>query len=288
MGRIRSMTGFGRAEGDAPGRRITVEVRSLNHRYLEVGLRAPRELLHLDPELRKAVKGTCSRGKVDVFVTIHESSATIAIDPERARQAADALAGLAEVVGDSVRLEHVLSIPEVFQRNETEHLEEVDEALMDIVRAALDRMVREREVEGSVLAQDLLDRIDSLEAIRDNISDLAHLVPEKALSQISDFLEKLDLRGQLDPQRLEAEVALLAQRADVTEELTRLAAHLASLRSTLNEGGAVGRRLDFVVQEVHREINTIGAKAGITEVSSLIVQFKTELEKLREQVQNIE
>ncbi len=287
-GPIRSMTGFGRAEEDGPGGTITVEIRSLNHRYLEIGLRAPREFLHLDQRLRRAVKSRCARGKVDVFITLEERPGSLTVDLEHARQAAQTLAEIAHIVNDSVRLEHLLTIPEVFQKESPTSLEGTAEAILSTTEVALDNLVRQREEEGHALAEDLLGRTGVLEGLRNGIADLARLVPEKAVSQMEAFLEGLELGTKVDSQRLEAEIALMAQRADVTEELTRLAAHLDSLRGAMREGGTVGRRIDFIVQEIHREINTIGSKAATPEVSSLVVDFKTELEKLREQVQNIE
>ena len=287
-GRIRSMTGFGRAEREGPAGGVTVEVRSLNHRHLEVGLRAPREFLHLDSRLRKAVKDRCSRGTVDIFVALEEGSGLPAIDLDRARQTAESLAEVASIVGDSVRLEHVLSVPDVFQKGVSGALEGTADAVVAATEAALDGLLRQREEEGRVLAEDLLKRIGGLEDIKDQISGLARLVPEKVADQITGFLEKLDSGNRMDPQRLEAEIALLAQRADVTEELTRLDAHLDSIGETISRGGTAGRRIDFFVQEIYREINTIGSKAGIADISSLVVDFKTELEKLREQAQNIE
>lgn len=285
---IASMTGYGRSTGESPLGRVTVEIRSLNHRYLDVSVRVPRTLMLLDPEIRSLVRDRVSRGKVEVFVTLEEQPQDLAIDTARALKIAGSLQEVAGNIGDTVRLEHILMAGEVITSREVEAGPEVASVVLSTVGSALDSLVAHRVLEGQALARDIKGRAEELESITDRIEGLAPEVTERVRQQAGRFLSELDLGEHVDPQRLEAEVALLSQRSDISEEITRLKAHLASFSVTLSTGGVAGRRLDFLVQEIQREVNTIGSKSSHPAISELVVDFKTSLEKIREQAQNIE
>jgi len=282
------MTGYGRSTGETAFGRITVEVRSLNHRHLDMMVRVPRTLMHLDPEIRNMVRDRVSRGKVEVFLTLEDRPLDFVIDVERALAVARTLDNVASSIGDKVRLEHVLAAGEIVQTSEREVDEEIISVVVQTADQALGNMVDHRQEEGKALAKDLLSRMDELSEIYSNIEDLAPEAALKARQNMNQFLEDLDLGERVDPQRLEVEIAMLAQRSDIAEEITRLRTHQDSFREALSGGGVVGRRLDFLIQEIQREINTIGSKSGIPEISERVVDFKTGLEKIREQVQNIE
>ncbi|NOY86397.1 MAG: YicC family protein [Deltaproteobacteria bacterium] len=285
---LRSMTGYGRDVYDTSNGSVTVEIRSLNHRFLDLSFKAPREYLYLDPGIRQMVRKKLSRGKVEIFVSIKGGLSGLTVDIERAKEIARFLADVAEIVDDRVGLEHLLAFGDIIRPGDDGDRESTAEAIENAARGALDQLVSHREEEGKALVEDLEPRISLMREIMDRINPLARSVPERSRRQITEFMEGIELNGRIDPQRLEAEVAILAQRVDVSEELTRLSTHLDAMTDTLRAGGAVGRRLDFIIQEIQREINTIGSKAGIMGVSSLIVDFKSELEKIREQIQNIE
>jgi len=282
------MTGYGRSTGESESGRITAEVRSLNHRHLDVVVRAPRTMLHLDPEIRSMAREYVSRGKVEVFLTLEDRPPEFVVDARRALAVARSLEAVASALGDKVRLDHLLAAGEIVQTSEGEIGESVRSVILDTVGGAFEQMVEHRYAEGRALAQDLGTRMDELSTITTRVEEMAPDAPRRARQSMVEFLRDLDLGEKVDPQRVDMEVALLAQRSDIAEEIIRLRTHLESFRQTLSAGGVAGRRLDFLIQEIHREINTIGSKSGITEISRWVVDFKTGLEKVREQVQNIE
>jgi len=282
------MTGYGRSTGETAFGRITVEVRSLNHRHLDVMVRAPRSVMHLDPEIRKMVRERVSRGKVEVFLVLEDRPLDFVIDTDRALDVAKALENVAVSIGDKVRLEHILAAGEIVQTSEREIDEDITSVILQTASQALGSMVEHRHDEGKALAQDLVSRMEDLNTISNGIEEMAPEAPLRARENIIKFLADLDLGERVEPQRLEVEVAMMAQRSDIAEEITRLRTHQDSFREALSGGGVIGRRLDFMIQEIQREINTIGSKSGIPEISQRVVDFKTELEKVREQVQNIE
>jgi len=285
---VASMTGYGRSTGETGLGRVTVEVRSLNHRHLDVMVRAPRSVMRLDPEIRSMVRERVSRGKVEVFLVLEDRPLEFVIDCDRALNVAKALENVAASIGDKVRLEHILAAGEIVQTGEREVDDEITSVVIQAAGQALEHMVEHRHEEGKALALDLIDRMDDLYTISKGIEGLAPDVTKRARQNMIQFLTDLDLGERVEPQRLEMEVAILAQRSDITEEITRLRTHQDSFREALSKGGVIGRRLDFLIQEIQREINTIGSKSGIPEISEKVVDFKTGLEKVREQVQNIE
>jgi uncharacterized protein (TIGR00255 family) len=285
---VASMTGYGRSTGETGAGRITVEVRSLNHRHLDMMVRAPRSLMNLDPEIRNMVRENVSRGKVEVFLILEDRPLDFSIDADRALNVAKALDKVASAIGDKVRLEHILAAGEIVQTSEREVDEEIISVVLQTAGQALANMVEHRHEEGRALVRDLVSRMDELTSIYNIIEEIAPDAPLRIRQNITQFLVDLELGERVEPQRLEMEIALLAQRSDVTEEITRLRAHQESFRDALSGGGVIGRRLDFLIQEIQREINTIGSKSGVPEISERVVDFKTGLEKVREQVQNIE
>jgi len=285
---VASMTGYGRSTGETVSGRVTVEVRSLNHRHLDVAVRTPRSCISLDPEIRNLVREQVARGKVEIFVTLEDRPPDFKVDTERALEVAKVLEEIAKTVGDSVKLEHLLAVGEVVQTREIEVDDELTSGTLRTAADALEEMLKHRCEEGRALAADLRSRMDDLGSISRAIEDKAPEAAIRARRNMIQVLEELDQKGRMDPQRLEMEVAILAQRSDISEEILRLKTHEASFRDTLEKGGVIGRRLDFLIQEMQREINTIGSKSGVPEISEWVVDFKSGLEKVREQVQNIE
>lgn len=294
------MTGFGRGVAEHGGTRATVDVRTVNHRFLDIKLRGS-----LAPALEEAigsrVRAAIERGSVAVSVHVARAaaSAAVRIDADAARAAHEQLAELARMLGiPGPDLALVLAQPGVVVAAEEGPRDDSDQpTVLAALDAALAQLSEMREVEGAALARELLDRLDELGALRAQIERLAAEIPERIQRRLQQRLERLlhdaasDGRGAaaaLDPGRLAQEVALLAERADVTEELVRLASHLDQARALVTGSGASGRRLDFLVQEIGRELNTIGSKSAATEISSTIVEAKAVLEKVREQVQNVE
>jgi uncharacterized protein (TIGR00255 family) len=292
---IRSMTGFGSATAEVAGGRLSVEIRSVNHRFSEVLIRTPRDLSSLEDRARAVVQERIRRGRVDVVITRDEGARrprTVRADSELAQAYARALRDLANVVGagGQVTIDQIASMPDVLRvEDERPDLESWWRTLEGAVRAATEQLVAMRIAEGERLAVDLVARITELErtaeAVAARSGDVVRAHHERLQARIAELLGEVPV----DPARIASEVALFADRSDISEELTRLRSHLVQFRqSVLDEDGAVGRKLDFVLQEMGRETNTIGSKANDLEITRAIIAMKSALESLREQIQNVE
>ena len=292
--RLFSMTGFGQAEAQVPGARISVEVKSVNHRYLDAAVKAPREYAALEPRLLEMVRGRVKRGKVDVFV----SRKPDASDPSAVRADVDLARGLhralqtiaAELgVNAAVSLDTLAGWHEIVTVGATSVDPEKERAgVEDALGRALDRIRVMRTDEGTRLADDIRARIGELRALTASAKQRAPKVVEDQRAKLKERLARLLADTSLEPARLEQEVAILADRADVHEELVRLESHLQALDATLAGGGEVGRRLDFLLQEVGRETNTLGSKANDVELGRIVVELKAVAERIREQAANLE
>ncbi len=287
-----SMTGFGRAGADAAGRRLVIEVRAVNHRFLDLKLRLPWGGAELEARIGAAVRKRVDRGALSINISEDAAARAPAVHANLPLAMAihAALVELADALGaPPPGLDAVLAQPGVLVVGEpTTAIDELWAALEPALDAALVALAAERAREGAALAADVLARVANLERLAAELGRLAAAGPEAARKRLTDRLAKLLGEGQVDPQRLAQEVALLADKADVSEELTRLTAHLGELRALCSAPGPVGRKLDFLLQEVGREINTTGSKSQATEIARLIVDAKAELEKIREQIQNVE
>lgn len=294
MAVARSMTGFGAAEAATPTGRYAVEVRSLNHRFCEIVVRIPRDLAPLEERVRALVQDRVLRGRVEVAIMRENYSKrprTVKTDLELAQAYVSALHDLKRAlsISGSLDLSVLLSLPEIVRvEEEKEDLEAAWPAIAEGVGAALDRLVAMRESEGAQLAADIQRRIDRLEGLMDEIAGRAPRVVEEYRDRLARRIAELAPGVAVDPGRLATEVAVFAERSDISEEITRFRSHLRQFRSTLGTPGAVGRTLDFIVQELGREINTIGSKANDLEIAQRVIAVKGELESLREQIQNLE
>lgn len=294
-GLVRSMTGYGAASADAPTARVTVEIRGVNQRYLDVRVAAPREYAAWEAIIRDRVRAVAQRGRVDVTV------GRVAV-PARRRYAVEVRLDLARTyvkalrdlsrslqLDSTVGLSDLLRLPDLFEVSERPpDLGPEKQALLRGLGAALRAFDGERRREGEHLRRDMARRVARL---RQMTAGVRRRLP-RALAALRGQVEERFLRlvggTEVDPTRIAQEVAVLADRSDVTEELVRLEGHLAALAAALGARGPVGKRMEFLLQEVHRELNTTGAKAGDREVGELVLGAKGEVEKLREQVQNVE
>ncbi len=293
---IRSMTGYGRAEASGPRLSVSVECRSVNHRHLDIALKLPRALAVYEPDARRLVQAAVERGRVDVSVTLTPagggSLGTLSVNTAQAREYEAAARTLADELGltPSLRIEWLLAQPGVLVRDAEPAVspEEGWTLLAQGLEAALADLVARREAEGKALAQELGTLHQMLEA---GVALIVARVPAGQARRATRFRERVQaLLSEIpvDQGRLATEVAALAERADITEELARLRVHLGELRARIDEGGTVGRPLDFLIQEINREVNTVGSKADDLEISQAVIAAKATLEKIREQVQNIE
>jgi uncharacterized protein (TIGR00255 family) len=290
---IRSMTGFGAGRGSAAGEELDVEVRSVNHKFCEVKVRLPRELAALEVDAAKAVRERLARGGVDVTVRRAGGGGAIAprVDVALAEAYARAFADVQARLGlpGAVTLADVVGAEGVIRLDERAlDLEAAREGLRAALAAALDALVAMRAREGEALARDVAGRLDAVEALVARGAELVPQTVEHHRARLAERIEELTRGIALDPARLAQEVALFADRTDVTEEVTRLRSHLAQARALLSGAEPAGRKLDFLVQEMHREVNTIGSKSQSAEIAAIVVAAKAEIERMREQVQNVE
>lgn len=290
---MKSMTGYGRCKIEEDGREMTVEVKSVNHRFLDVSCRLARHLSFLDDAVRAGVSARLARGHVDVFVTYanqREDAKAVYVDTALALAYRRAYEQLGEALGQRVEipLAEYASMPDVLTVQEREEDQDAVRALFErALDGALDGLCAMREREGENLRRDLLEKADNLEALRAQIALRAPQVVDEYRDKLRQRMAAL-VEGEIDEARLLTEIALFADRAAIDEELVRLLSHIGQLRAAAGEGQSVGRKLDFLTQEMGREVNTIGSKASDAEIARLVVAAKGEIEKLREQVQNVE
>ncbi len=293
---ICSMTGYGRAEASGPRLALTVEVKSVNHRHLDVALKLPRAMSSLEPDARRLVQSTVQRGRVDVAVSllpVEGSAATpLSVDLVQAREYAEVAQRLADelnLVGGPT-VPWLLEQPGVITREAEPSLtpEEARPLFESALKQALGEMVARREAEGEALRRELGALSADLATQVDVIAERAPAAVARRTARLRERIQSLLGGAAIDEMRIATEVAVWAEKTDFSEETARLRAHLEQLRLLLAEGGSVGRTLDFVIQEMNREANTVGSKADDLEISQAVIAVKSILEKLREQVQNIE
>lgn len=291
---VSSMTGFGRGKVAKDGREITVELKSVNHRYLDLSFRMPRHISFAEDALRTALNDSLSRGHVDIYVNYRNTRSDakeVVIDTallgaylRSVKKAAGEL-----MIENDMTLSNALRLPDVTDVVEADEDREAVAALCkEAAILAISELKLARSGEGERLAKDLMGRLNTVDELREKIAQRAPGVVEEYRTRLNERIEGIIGTLEVDRQRLATEVALFADKASIDEELVRLTSHTAQARDLLNQNVATGRRLDFVVQEMNREFNTIGSKANDAEIAALVILGKAEVEKIREQVQNIE
>lgn len=291
---IKSMTGFGRCEVAGKDRKLTVEMKSVNHRYLDVNIKMPKKLNFFESAIRTELKNYISRGKVDVFITYEdysEESGALKYNRALAKEYLTYLRQMAEEfdLEDDIRVSTLSRYPDVFVMEEQNiDEEELWKDLREALCGAAENFVRTRIAEGENLLADLNDKLDTMlahvEFITERSPKLIQEYREKLREKVCELLEDV----QIDESRLYMEVTIFADKVCVDEELVRLKSHVENTKKTLMAGGSVGRKLDFIAQEMNREANTILSKANDLEISERAIELKNEIEKVREQIQNIE
>jgi uncharacterized protein (TIGR00255 family) len=294
---IRSMTGYGQASAECPGLRVTVELRSLNNRFADVRLKLPSELAGREAELRRRIARRFSRGRVEATIKLErhvEGGSRVTIDEPLVRALAETAARLQDEleIGGSLDLSTLLRLPGVLEiRSDDEAWGDESQATLErTLDQALDVLQREREREGGELRGDLLARFERMAGLSTAIEARAGELPDLVRQKLLERVEALAQGIELDPARVAQEATFLADRSDVTEEVVRLRGHITQAAALLAEpdGEPVGKRLDFLLQEIHRETNTVNSKSADLEMSRHALELKLEGEKVREQVQNLE
>lgn len=290
----RSMTGFGRAGYTASGLDITVELKSVNHRYFEFTSRLPRGYMYLEEKLKSFCQQQISRGKLEVSVIIEDKGAeTAAVEANTALAEAylNAVKGLSERlrIKNDVKMSSLMNIPELFTvKKQTLEEETVTSAVLAAAEEAMDSFIAMRDAEGERLKADVLSRADEILRKVEYIEERSPETVTAYRQRLEQKIRELISDAQVDEQRLLTETAVFADKVAVSEETVRLRSHIEQLRQLLDGGGPVGRKLDFIVQEMNREANTIGSKAQDIDIARTVVDIKSEIEKIREQIQNIE
>ncbi|MGD8916051.1 MAG: YicC/YloC family endoribonuclease [Syntrophobacterales bacterium] len=291
---LQSMTAFGRGEAMADGYRFTVELRTLNHRFCDIRIKLPRKYTDFEEEIKRKLSSQFSRGRIEVNVVADEALDKVqhlTVDSELAETYKRLLLDLQNKLGleASLSLDTLLHFRDIFVFEEDE---EGRAQAWKVLEAALDQSVEEciqmRKEEGSAIETDFTERLNQLETLSGEVESRTPIVVLDVRDRLQKRIEELLGQGELDESRLAQEVAILAEKSDITEEVIRLKSHIQQFRALLKASGPRGRQLEFLLQEMHREINTIGSKANDVEIANKVIQIKTELERLREQVQNIE
>jgi uncharacterized protein (TIGR00255 family) len=291
---MRSMTGYGRGEVDYAGAKLSVELNSVNRKQSDIVVNLPRDLAELEPRIRQTINESISRGRTNVLVSLQEStngSRKLALDTSLARSYHEAMLTLQKELDapGEITIGIILQAPGVMRS--PEHSVDPTKAwpvLKQALETALTELIKMREREGKHLAKDLIHR---LKVLRKELKEVRALYPDvvkKYRSALIERIEKAGLNLPVDDERLLKEVSFFADRADISEELTRLESHLAQFAHHLRKNEPVGRTLEFITQEIFRELNTLGAKANAAPISQHVVACKSELEKIREQIQNLE
>lgn len=291
---IKSMTGFGRSIYENEGREYIIEIKSVNNRFSDINIKMPRSLNYLEEKIKKEILKSVSRGKVDLYITFNNNSdrgKTIKLNTEIAKVYINELRKLSEEaeIIDNINIMDISKFPDVLNIKIEEDAEEIiEKELMIAVNEAIKSFIDMREKEGNKIKQDLENRIGIISEKIEQISNISTGLVEEYIVKLETRIKELLKTDVIDQTRLAQEVVIYSDKCSVEEEITRLNSHISQFLNLTNENIAVGKKLDFLIQEMNRETNTIGSKANNLEITNLVVDIKTELENIREQVQNIE
>ena len=290
---IKSMTGFGRAKLVKDLREYQVEMKSVNHKYSDINVKLPRSISYLEEDIRKIVLSKIKRGKVEVFITFDNYSdegKNIIINKEIAKVYINNLKELAdeENISSNIEVTEISKLPDVLTIKNVENEEKIKEEIVQAVTEATEKLVNMRKIEGEKIATDLLNRINNIDVIVKEISQLSTGLIEEYVVKLENRIKEILKTEQVDKTRLAQEVVIYSDKSSIEEELTRLNSHIAQFKDLLNSEDAIGKKLDFLIQEMNRETNTIGSKSVNLEITNKVIDIKTILEDIREQIQNIE
>lgn len=290
---IKSMTGYGKANVSIEKREYQVEIKSVNHRYLDISVKTPRILSYLEEEVKKQIAAKIKRGKIDIFITLQDEGTenkNIKINTEIAKIYINELKQLAQNEGllTNIEVTEIAKFPDVLTIQNKQEDERLKKELLSVVNKAVDGLVEMRTIEGEKIAEDLLKRIKVIQEKVKEISELSTGLIEEYVVKLKGRIKELLKEENIDENRLAQEVVIYADKCSVEEEVIRLKSHISQLQELIKTDGAIGKKLDFIIQEMNRETNTIGSKANHLGITNYVVDVKTELENIREQIQNIE
>ncbi len=291
---MKSMTGFGRAKLEREEREYLVEIRSVNHKYADITVKAPRNLLYLEDKVRKAVLNRVARGKIEVFISYANyglNGKNVVLNKELAKLYIKELTELAEEadIPSGLRATEVSKMPDVLNvQLDEDSLETIWTELSECLENAIDNFIDMRSIEGNKIKQDLEERLKKIEEDVNKISELSTGLVEEYVVKLEERIKELLKVDVVDKDRLAQEIVIYSDKCSTEEELTRLRSHISQFKNLLEQDEPTGKKLDFLMQEMNRETNTIGSKSGKLEITNLVIEMKTILEDIREQIQNIE
>ncbi len=290
---IKSMTGYGKATLSRENREYQIEIKSVNHRYLDMNIKMPRTISYLEEEVKKTIMTYVKRGKVDVFITFENNSTEgrkIQINKEIASVYIKELKKLAEEenILANIEVTEISKYPDVLSIQNEQNEEKIKQELIEVTKQAVQKLVEMRSAEGSKMAQDLLQRVEEVQQNVTKISDQSTGLIQDYVVKLESRIKELLPNHEIDQNRLAQEVVIFADKCSVQEEITRLNSHIAQFKNFLQAEENIGKKLDFLIQEMNRETNTIGSKANCLEITNKVIDIKTQLENIREQIQNIE
>lgn len=292
---IRSMTGYGKQNLSVGGREYQIEIKSVNHRYLDINVKIPKAISHLEETIKKEISNKIKRGKIDVFVSFENNSEEgrkIEINKQLAKLYIEQLKELAqeEKIESNIEVMDIAKIPDVLTIKVDEENSKIKDEIKQVTQGAVTRILEMKNIEGEKISQDLLQRIRNIQSKIVEISAKSTGLIEEYVVKLEKRVKELLKNDEVDKSRLAQEVVIYADKCSIEEEITRLKSHIFQFENLIsnNQYGAIGKKLDFIIQEMNRETNTIGSKANNLEITNGVIDIKTEIEDIREQVQNIE
>ncbi len=290
---MKSMTGFGRANYENDGRVYNVEIKSVNHRYTDISVKMPRSISYLEEKVKKEITNSISRGKVDIYITFENNSAkgkNIKINKELAKIYIDELKELASQndINSNIPVTEISKFPDVLVIENVEEEDIIWNELEAVIKEALENFIAMRTQEGNKIKEDLEKRIGRIEEKVSKISEYSTGLVEEYVVKLETRIKEILKTDVVDHERLNQEIVIYADKCSIEEELTRLNSHIVQFKNFINMENPIGKKIDFLIQEMNRETNTIGSKSGSLEITNMVIEIKTEIEDIREQIQNIE
>ena len=290
---MKSMTGFGRASLESNGKNYIIEIKTVNNKYSDITVKSPKRLSFMEDKIRKQIANRITRGKVEVSVSFFDfsnKSKNVVLNKEVAKEYIKQLREIADEnnLSENISVVEIAKLPDILNSIDSDNDEEIASEALQCLNMALDSLIEMRKAEGENIKQDLLVRIERVQNLVDKIAENSKGIVEEYVSKLEKRVKEILKTDVVDENRIAQEAVIYADKTSIEEELTRLNSHIVQFKELVNSDGPVGKKLDFMIQEMNRETNTIGSKAGSGEITKAVIDLKVELEDIREQVQNIE
>ena len=290
---MKSMTGFGRASLESNGKNYIIEIKTVNNKYSDITVKSPKRLSFMEDKIRKQITNRITRGKVEVSVSFFDfsnKSKNVVLNKEIAKEYIKQLREIADEnnLSENISVVEIAKLPDILNSIDSDNDEEIASEALQCLNMALDSLIEMRKAEGKNIKQDLLVRIERVQNLVDKIAENSKGIVEEYVSKVEKRVKEILKTDVVDENRIAQEAVIYADKTSIEEELTRLNSHIVQFKELVNSDGPVGKKLDFMIQEMNRETNTIGSKAGSGEITKAVIDLKVELEDIREQIQNIE